>query len=395
MTGDPTSAWPARMVALVPVYNHHAQVGAVVRGLRALGAPVLVVDDGSTDGSGDEAAAAGAELHRLPTNRGKGEALRAGLALAAERGYAQALSCDADGQHPPEAAIALARSATETEAMHVGRREMRSAPRVSRFGRWWSNLWVWICCGWWVGDSQSGLRVYPLPATSKLPVRAGHYAWEVEVLVRAAWAGLPVRFITVPVIYPPDRVSHFHAARDNLRTSLAFHRLVWRRLLPWPHRKLVTRRRVPLRARLREVLTANLSPWQVAGACALGAALGVAPLPGLQMASCVWLAWLLRLNVPLTLLVSNHSFGPMLAVWYALATAIGLNLLTGVPLSQAMPDLHHRLHDAVGWPGILAVLRDSFASWLLGCALLMVVLGLVAGFLGFLVAEVARARRRR
>jgi glycosyltransferase involved in cell wall biosynthesis len=379
------------MVALVPVYNHQGQVGAVVRGLKALGATVIAVDDGSSDGSGEAAAEAGAEVHRLPENRGKGEALRAGLALASERGYAQALSCDADGQHPPEAALTLARAATDAAALHVGRREMAGAPRASRFGRWWSNLWVWICCGWWVGDSQSGLRVYPLPSTTKLPVRAGHYAWEVEVLVRAAWAGLPIRYASVPVIYPKDRVSHFHAFKDNLRTSLAFHLLVWRRMIPWPHRRLVPRKKL----RFREVLTANLSPWQVASACALGAAIGVAPIPGLQMIACVWLSWMLRLNLPLALLISNHSFGPMLAAWYALAAAIGLSLLTGVPLMEALPKLHQQLRDAHGPAAEWEVVRQSLGAWLLGCTLLMAVLGVVAGFTGYLIAELVHARRRR
>ncbi|MBA2481535.1 MAG: glycosyltransferase, partial [Planctomycetes bacterium] len=85
------------MIAVVPVFNHARTVAEVVAGLRAFGATVLVVDDGSTDGSGDAAAAAGGEVHRLPVNRGKGEALRVALAIARDRGCARALTCDADG----------------------------------------------------------------------------------------------------------------------------------------------------------------------------------------------------------------------------------------------------------------------------------------------------------
>jgi uncharacterized protein (DUF2062 family) len=376
------------MAALVPVYNHVGTVGEVVRALRGLGATVLAVDDGSTDGSGDAAEAAGAEVLRLPTNHGKGAALSAGFALAASRGFTQALTCDADGQHPPEAAAILARSASETTAVHVGRRRMESAPRPSRIGRWWSNLWTWLCCGWWVGDSQSGLRVYPLPATTLLPVRAGRYAFEIEVLVRAAWAGLVIRHISVPVIYPRTRISHFRMIADNARASAAFFRLVWRRLLPWPHRRLAPRRRTSL----RQALSANLEPWQVASACALGAAMGVAPLPGLQMAATAWLAWLLRLNIALALVVSNHSIGPLLALWYALAAALGLYILSGQQPMESFTALRSQLHDAAGMSGTLSVLEHCLSAWLLGSLLLMCLLGLLGGFFGYLCAILARGR---
>lgn len=387
---DANAAWPVGMLALVPVFNHREQVGRVVTGLRAQGAPVLVVDDGSTDGSGEVAAAAGAEVHRLPQNRGKGAALLAGLELAAARGFRQALTCDADGQHPPVAVTTLAAAGGDAAAIHIGRRCMTGAPAASRFGRWWSNLWVWICTGWWVGDSQSGLRIYPLPSTAKLPVRAGRYAWEVEVLVRAAWAGLPVRHVAVPVIYPPDRVSHFHAFKDNVRTAFAFTRLVTRRLTPWPHARLVPRQR----PRWRDAFAGNLeSPGQVAAACALGAAMGIAPLPGLQMAVAAGLAWRLRLNVALTLVVSNHSFGPMLAVWYAVGTALGLRLLSGQPVLEAFHSLHARLSAASGWRELLAPLQECLAAWLLGCALLMPALALVAGIAGWAVGWIVQRRR--
>lgn len=379
------------MLALVPVFNHREQVGRVVAGLRALGAPVLVVDDGSSDGSGEAAAAAGAEVHRLPGNRGKGAALHAGMALAGDRGYRQVLTCDADGQHPPDAVTTLVAAAGDAEAIHIGRRCMTGAPAASRFGRWWSNLWVWVCTGWWVGDSQSGLRVYPVPATSRLPVRAGRYAWEVEVLVRAAWAGLAVRHAAVPVIYPPDRVSHFHALKDNVRTAFAFTRLVTRRLTPWPHARLVPRQKT----RWRDAFAGNLdSPGQVAAACALGAAMGIAPLPGLQMAVAAGLAWRLRLNVALTLVVSNHSIGPMLAVWYALGTALGLRLLSGRPVVEAFHELNARFSAASGWREMWAPLQDCFAAWLLGCALLMPALALVAGVAGWAVGAILARRRR-
>lgn len=220
--------WPADLVVLVPVYNHAATVGAVVAAARALGAAVLVVDDGSTDGSGE--VVAGAIVVRLERNRGKGAALARGLAEAASRGYARALACDADGQHPPEAVALLAgTAAADPAALWLGVRRMGHAPLASRIGRWWTNVGTWLACGLWPRDNQTGLRIYPLPAMDRLAVRAGRYSYEVESTVRAVWAGIAVRTCEVPVLYPVDRVSHFRGWRDSLRAFATFARLVFGR----------------------------------------------------------------------------------------------------------------------------------------------------------------------
>lgn len=210
--------WPKDLVVLIPVYNHGSTVGAVVAAARAAGAVVLVVDDGSTDLSAAAARAAGAEVLSLAVNRGKGAALAHGLAEASSRGFTRALACDADGQHPPEAVIALMRAArAEPTALWLGVRRMGGAPRASRIGRWWCNVGTWLACGVWPRDNQTGLRIYPLPAMSVLPIRARRYAYEVESTIRAVWAGVPLRTCEVAVLYPVDRISHFQGWRDSLR----------------------------------------------------------------------------------------------------------------------------------------------------------------------------------
>jgi uncharacterized protein (DUF2062 family) len=379
------------MIALVPVYNHAATVGAVVSGLVALGAPVLAVDDGSSDGSGEAAQRAGAELLRLPANQGKGAALRAGMALARERGYRQCLTCDADGQHPATAVELLAEAAGDPAAIHVGVRDMAGAPPASRFGQWWSNLWTWIACGRWPGDSQSGLRVYPLPSICELPVAAGRYAFEVEVLVRAVWAGLELRPVAVPVLYPADRVSHFHKLKDNLRTAATFHRLVWRRMIPLPHRMLIERPR----PRLRDLLLSGLQPWPAAGASALGAAIGVAPVPGLQFALTAFLAWRLGLNLPLALFTSNLSFGPLLFVWGAISSSLGVWLRTGqspwVSYHAIFQDFAARGGTA---HGIGELVRTFFLDWLLGATLVVPTVAVIVGAIAYVVARAFAVRAR-
>ena len=230
---DPRSSWPAGLVALVPLYNHAPCVAAVVSGLKAHGAIVLCVDDGSTDDGGALAAAAGAQVRRWSDNRGKGAALRAGLSWAESLGFSQVLTCDADGQHPPDAAAQLARdAAADPRALHLGVRAMTDAPFASRLGRFATNCATWTVCGTWPGDNQTGLRVYPLPVATRLNVRAGRFAFEAEHLVAAMRAGVALRRHSVPVRYPPDRVSHFRALVDTARTTAAFARMGAGRFLP-------------------------------------------------------------------------------------------------------------------------------------------------------------------
>lgn len=375
--------WPAGIAVLIPVFNHARTVGAVVTGCRAAGAPyILVVDDGSQDGSGDEARLAGADaVLRVEPNQGKGHVLRYGLKHLAAQGWQQVLSCDADMQHPPPEAARLAQAATrEPAALWLGCRDMAGAPLASRVGRWWTSLWTWVSCGCWPTDNQTGLRVYPLPAMTSLTVRAGRYAFEVESLVRAVWAGVAVRRLAVAVRYPADRISHFDKMWDNLRTAWAFTRLVTRRCLPWPHKQHGAR------AGFAELFRSGLTPRRLAAGVALGAAIGVAPIPGLQLIAAAWLALIFQLNPGVVLLASNISFGPLLPLWFAAEIALGRGLLEG---SRALADLpaqaatlSQRMQEIGTWPA----LRPWLSAWLLGAPVVMVLVAVVAGGFTWLVA---------
>ena len=245
MTGEPQlPAWPEDTLLVIPVFNHAAQIGAVITAGRVLGAPVLVVDDGSTDGSGTIAEEAGAEVIRFDQNQGKAQALRRGMRAAIERGYDRMLSCDADGQHPPQAVAAVAAAIDPLQReIIIGCRRMGEAPFISRLGRFLSNSGCLLISGRWPSDSQSGLRVYPLPICHQLPAPARRYAFEIEILIRAAWAGVGVRAIDVDVLYPSDRVTHFNKLRDNLQATTVLARLALRRC--WPTRQRLAPAAVP------------------------------------------------------------------------------------------------------------------------------------------------------
>jgi glycosyltransferase involved in cell wall biosynthesis len=231
-------ALPEDAAFVIPVYNHGATVGGVVRDTLTWGRPVFVVNDGSTDGT----AAALADLPGITVlthleNYGKGAAILGGLAAAAAVGARWAVTLDADGQHHPQDAAALFGPLRPGQrALVVGRRQDMDGPDVpwtSRWGRRFSNFWVWLAGGLWMADSQSGFRVYPLPETLKLKTRTRRFQFEVEVIAKAAWCGLPVLEAPVRVVYQPPggRISHFKPGLDFWRNTKTFTRLILQRLL--------------------------------------------------------------------------------------------------------------------------------------------------------------------
>jgi len=224
----------AELAALIPALDCEATIGSVVRGTLVHVPAVLVVDDGSSDRTADAAKAAGAEVLRLGANRGKGAALRAGLRALRERGARHALTLDGDGQHLPGEIPALLRaSAAEPRALVLGarRHEPGSLARIRAFGNRFANRWVKIACGLELPDTQSGLRVYPVEATLALGCHAERFAFETEVVIRAARTGLPIRSVPVRVYNPPpaERRSHFRGFSDTVRIVLTVIGLLLRR----------------------------------------------------------------------------------------------------------------------------------------------------------------------
>lgn len=225
-----------RFCIVIPVYNHERTVADVVRRTLALGLPVVVVDDGSTDAGYDRIKGIdGIRILRHRSNRGKGAALVTGLRNAAET-CAWAITIDADGQHDPrDAKTLMAAIPPDVRPIVVGdRQNMRAAaaPLTSRFGRGFSNFWVRMSGGPALTDSQSGFRIYPLPECLHLGTRSRRFQFEVEILVRAKAKGIPVIEAPVSVSYRPGtpRISHFHPFYDFLRNFGLFSRLISRRV---------------------------------------------------------------------------------------------------------------------------------------------------------------------
>ena len=204
-----------RPAAVVPAYQAEATVGAVTRGLKESVPRVIVVDDGSSDGTGSQAERAGAEVLRLPVNGGKGTALRAGLARVLGSDATHVVFMDADGQHDPADLPPLLEAARSGEDFVIGSRmaDPDAMPtyryRTNEIGsRILSRM-----AGLEVEDAQSGYRVVAADVLRRLTLEARGYLIETEILLKAARHVKRFRHVPVRAIYGGP--SHYRPFRDT------------------------------------------------------------------------------------------------------------------------------------------------------------------------------------
>ncbi len=230
--------------AIIPVYNHHQVIAAVVDQLIQQGLPCFLVDDGSDttcrqvlDAIAEDATAV--TLLRFDDNRGKGVAVCTGLEAAHKQGFSHALQVDADGQHNLDDVprfIDCARQ--QPDAVVSGSRIYGSVPASRRYGRKLTDGLVWLqTLSPAIKDSMCGYRVYPLAATLSLLEHSSigrRMDFDTDILVRLYWQGVPVAHVDTPVIYRDDIPSHFDMFRDNVRITKMHLRLLLGMLIRIP-----------------------------------------------------------------------------------------------------------------------------------------------------------------
>jgi glycosyltransferase involved in cell wall biosynthesis len=217
------------IIAVIPAYQAAPTLDAVVRQtLEHL--PVLVVDDGSTDGTSSVADLAGAEVLRQDPNQGKGAALRRGFAHALENGAQAVLTLDADGQHDPGCALDFLEAWRSRGApLIIGRRDFSQMPLSRRIANNLGTRTFSWAVGRHIEDNQSGYRLIAKPLLPHLleSSEAG-FEFEVEMITDAIRAGLTIDWVPIPTIYD-DAGSHIqpiaHVA-NFLRVARAARRSV-------------------------------------------------------------------------------------------------------------------------------------------------------------------------
>jgi glycosyltransferase involved in cell wall biosynthesis len=192
-----------RSVAIVPAFQERASIARVVEDIRRLSsADVVVIDDGSGDGTAAEAVRAGARVITLPFNLGIGSAVQTGYMVALEGGYDIAIQVDGDGQHPAEEIDRLIAALGETGAdIVVGSRFIGGGAYRAPFGRRlgiavFARL-VSLVTGVRMTDTTSGFRASGRRAIALFAAAYPHDYPEVEAVIIAHRAGL--RLVEIPV----------------------------------------------------------------------------------------------------------------------------------------------------------------------------------------------------
>ena len=208
----------------IPAYQASRTVGDVVRRALAVLPEVLVVDDGSTDGTGEAARTAGARVLRLPINRGKGTALRTAFEDLFGRGVAGVVTLDADGQHLPEDVPALLTAFAAGADLVLGSRQhlFGEMCRLRRTSNTLSSLAITAGCGPRIADVQTGFRVYSRGLFRVCGFPESRFEAESAVVVRALRAGLDVRCVPIRLGRVDGRAtSHYRPLVDSMRIARA------------------------------------------------------------------------------------------------------------------------------------------------------------------------------
>ena len=312
-----------KVIIVIPVYNHSQKLREVVLKAFEVNDRVMVIDDGSTDGGIDALAGLDVQIIRHPHNMGKGAAIMTAAKACRNLEVTHMVTIDADGQHDPyEIRKFFPRIRSEPLSIIVGKRNFKTEniPGLTKFGRRFSNFWLRVQTGQALGDTQSGFRCYPLMVLENLKLREKRFAFEVEVLVKAAWAGIQLQEIDIEVFYPPaeKRISHFQVFRDNWQISLLNTKLTLMSLFPVPRRQILSPdkndERITLRHPIRSIkilLGQKVSPARLAVAGGLGILLGTLPLIGVHTISILFAAGFFRLNRLVALSTSQLCMPPL------------------------------------------------------------------------------------
>ena len=209
---------------VIPALNEERAIRAVVQEALSYCEHVIVVDDGSTDGTVAALDGLPIELIRHTAPTGKAQALLDGFGLALQRGARGVLTMDGDGQHAAaDLPRLLAAAAQYPNHIVIGARLLSRevAPGKNKFGNQQADFWVSWACGQRVVDSQSGQRFYPRAAIEiALQLTDGGFVFESEILIEAARHG--IRTVSVPIEARYDenrRASHFRPLRDVTRIT--------------------------------------------------------------------------------------------------------------------------------------------------------------------------------
>jgi glycosyltransferase involved in cell wall biosynthesis len=361
---------------LIPTYNNAGTIASVIRDVIQYTDDVCVIVDGSTDNTIDILKGFDiTRVHSCSTNKGKGYALRTGFDFARKQGYDYVITIDSDGQHfASDIPTFIEALKHKNNAIFIGARNMtvENVPTKSSFGNKFSNFWFKLETGIELPDTQSGYRLYPIKALEGMTFFTSKYEFEIEVIVRAAWAGIAVEALPIKVYYPPahERVSHFRPFKDFSRISVLNTFLVlWTFLYIKPRNfiHLFQKKKISEIADIY-LLRSHESPSVKAFSVALGIFFGLAPFWGFQMLLVVFFAWIFKLNKFVALVASNISVPPMIPFIIFLSYKFGGLIVASNRIdftfssSVSIQDIHQNIWQYIVGSFLLAIIASFVAG---------------------------------
>jgi glycosyltransferase involved in cell wall biosynthesis len=372
-----------KIIIVIPVYNHSTTLLGVVNGVLAANDDVMIIDDGSTDKSADTLTGLNVHLINHEKNLGKGAAIKTAALAARKLGMTHIVTIDANGRYDPADFHLFTGALKEnTDSIIVGRRNFQKGevPILYRFSRRLANFWFQVQTGKSLGDVRCTFRAYPLAVLENLTLRTRRNSFEVEVLTKAAWAGVNLNEVNISAYFSSleKQKFNFNFFIDNLRATLFNFHLTMRSIVPWPHQKLISNDRPgekisvlhPLRS-IKTLLTENTSPRQLAAACALGVFIGTLPIIGCHNIAILFAANYFRLNKVVALTSSGLCVPPLVP---ALCIEAGYFLRHGTFLMEISMK-------TLGYQAL-----ERIYEWLIGSLVLAPVFAVLVGSIIFLIA---------
>lgn len=376
-----------KVCVIIPTFNNQNTLKRVIEGVLYYTNDIIIVNDGSTDDTSKilEDYKDLTQIH-FTKNKGKGAALREGFKIAYQNNYNYAITIDSDGQHyPNDIPVFLNELEKDDRYLLIGSRNMThdSVPKGSSFGNKFSNFWYWAETGNRLSDTQSGYRLYPLNPLHRIKFYTNKFEFEIEVIVKAAWNGVPVKNVPIKVLYDKnERVSHFRPYKDFARISVLNTWLVLVALLYIKPRDLLIKLKNKgiKRFFVENILQNSDSPIKKSLSIALGIFIGIAPFWGFQTILALGVSAALKLNKFIAFAYSNISIPPMIPL------IIWASLKMGIWILNSDTDISYE-----GLTNNFNVL-DSIKEYVVGSFALAFISAIIFGTLGFVILKLMDKR---
>jgi glycosyltransferase involved in cell wall biosynthesis len=375
---------------VIPTYNNEKTLEKVVKDVLGITGDVIVVNDGSTDSTPLILEKfRNIQVVSYAQNQGKGYALKKGFELAIKEGYQYAITVDSDGQHyAKDIAAFIEKSKDLPDALIVGSRQLprERLRQGSGFANRFSNFWFKFIAGITLPDTQSGFRLYPLSKLKDIHFYTRKYEFELEVLVRSAWRGIPVTSVPISVFYPAreERISHYRPVKDFVRISLlytVFFFVAVFYIKPFSFLKYLKKENIKGFFN-RHILHSEDSTAKITLSVMLGIFMGIAPIWGYQLITAISLAYLLRLNKFLVIVAAQISIPPLIPV------ILYLSFVTGSIV------MGRGAHLILVSPVTFAFVKNNLFQYIIGSITLAVILSLFFGLIMYFIMKLIRKKNR-